>query len=138
MIVGNGLIATAFRGHDFKNSPNIVIYASGVSRSKEVREEAFLRGQAMLAEAVASGKLICAFRKRCKTSRVGAGSYACPFSGAGKHRGLPLRRLQKKRRVSIYCQQTLLATRWNCMRYAWRAASGSRIPECPQAPKQRF
>ncbi|MBQ9578688.1 MAG: NAD-dependent dehydratase [Ottowia sp.] len=61
MIVGNGLIATAFRGHDFENSPNIVIYASGVSNSKEVRNEAFLREKAMLVDAVASEKFICYF-----------------------------------------------------------------------------
>lgn len=61
MIIGNGLIATAFMGRDFESNPNVVIYASGVSNSKEVRSEAFLRERTMLAEAVASEKFICYF-----------------------------------------------------------------------------
>lgn len=61
MIVGNGLIATAFMGSDFESNPNVVIYASGSSNSKEVRSEAFLRESTMLAEAVASEKFICYF-----------------------------------------------------------------------------
>jgi len=61
MIVGHGLIATAFRSSDFENDPNVVIYASGVSNSGEVRNEAFLREKAMLVEVLASGKFICYF-----------------------------------------------------------------------------
>lgn len=61
MIVGNGLISTAFRSFDFESDPNVIIYASGVSNSQESRNEAFLRERTMLLEALALEKFICYF-----------------------------------------------------------------------------
>ena len=46
MVVGNGLIARAF--DKYKNSDNIIIFASGVSNSKEERNTAFIREMNLL------------------------------------------------------------------------------------------
>jgi dTDP-4-dehydrorhamnose reductase len=51
MIVGRGLIATAFR-NSFFDSPPYVVFASGVSNSTEVDEEAFAREKTLLNEYV--------------------------------------------------------------------------------------
>jgi hypothetical protein len=47
MIVGRGLIATAFR-NSFFDSPPYVVFASGVSNSTEMDEEAFAREKTLL------------------------------------------------------------------------------------------
>jgi nucleoside-diphosphate-sugar epimerase len=47
MIVGNGLLARAF-ARRFANDPHVTIFASGVSDSLEVREQAFARERQML------------------------------------------------------------------------------------------
>lgn len=46
MIVGNGLIAKEFL--EYSNSKNILIFASGVSNSKEERVDEFLREENLL------------------------------------------------------------------------------------------
>ena len=47
MIVGQGLIANAFRAH-YASDPGVVVYASGVSNSRETRSEEFARERRML------------------------------------------------------------------------------------------
>lgn len=41
MIIGNGMLATAFK--QYKEDPNVIIFASGVSNSKETKESNFKR-----------------------------------------------------------------------------------------------
>lgn len=48
MIIGNGMIANAF--NFFLNDPSIIIFASGVSNSQEIAQEAFLREKTLLIE----------------------------------------------------------------------------------------
>jgi nucleoside-diphosphate-sugar epimerase len=60
MIVGDGLIATVFRPYFFEDS-EIILFASGVSNSREVCKKSFLRENAMLVEALRLEKLICYF-----------------------------------------------------------------------------
>jgi len=60
MIIGNGLLASAFRdawGHE----PSVVVFASGVSNSREVEERAFLREENLLKEAVSLSKHLVYF-----------------------------------------------------------------------------
>lgn len=60
MIIGNGLIASAFIPY-FVEDPDVIVFASGVSNSKELRKEEFLREREMLIEALRRGKLILYF-----------------------------------------------------------------------------
>jgi len=46
MIIGSGLLANAF--YEYKDIDNILIFASGVSNSKEILEEEFLREEQLL------------------------------------------------------------------------------------------
>lgn len=48
MVIGKGLISTSFK--NYENNNNFVIFASGVSNSKEEREEEFLREKKLLSE----------------------------------------------------------------------------------------
>lgn len=47
MIVGNGLVASAFLPY-FAEDPEIMIFASGVSNSRETRKEEFVREEKLL------------------------------------------------------------------------------------------
>ena len=60
MIIGNGLIATSF-AHDFGNEPNVIIFASGVSNSRETAEAAFSREKNMLMAALEYKKMLVYF-----------------------------------------------------------------------------
>jgi nucleoside-diphosphate-sugar epimerase len=60
MIVGNGLIASAFNPH-FENDPDVLVFASGVSNSQENLNEAFLRERKMLIEATTSERVLVYF-----------------------------------------------------------------------------
>jgi nucleoside-diphosphate-sugar epimerase len=60
MIVGNGLLAQAF-APAFTDDPNVIVYASGVSNSRETRAEAFLREREMLTATLAQEKLTLYF-----------------------------------------------------------------------------
>jgi len=60
MIIGNGLIASVCRQH-FGDNPNVIVFASGVSNSRENRSEAFLREKLMLIEALHRQKMILYF-----------------------------------------------------------------------------
>jgi len=51
MIVGNGLIASAFKPY-FLDDPKVVVFASGVSNSREINREAYLRERKMLIQAL--------------------------------------------------------------------------------------
>lgn len=57
MIIGNGLIATAFRYSNI-NHDNLTIYASGVSKSKESRIEEYNREYALIQEHIYNNKFI--------------------------------------------------------------------------------
>src|SRR5690606_10434611 len=61
MIVGNGLIASAFQSSPLKDDPNIVVFASGVSNSRETSKDEFLRERQLLLETINQGKLILYF-----------------------------------------------------------------------------
>lgn len=60
MIVGNGLIASAFSSY-FRDDPNVVVFASGVSNSRECRGEAFQRERQMLMDALRLEKFMLYF-----------------------------------------------------------------------------
>ena len=60
MIVGQGLIANAFREH-FDADPGVVVYASGVSNSRETRAEEFARERRMLQEFVGGEPVLLYF-----------------------------------------------------------------------------
>lgn len=60
MIVGNGLLATAFR-REFADEHDVVVFASGVSNSREQREEQFQREREMLEAALELGKFLLYF-----------------------------------------------------------------------------
>ena len=60
MVIGNGLIASAFNSY-FRDDPEVVVFASGVSNSCERREQAFLRERQMLTEALRSERFILYF-----------------------------------------------------------------------------
>src|SRR3990167_10458215 len=61
MIIGNGMMATKFA--KYKNDKNIIIFASGVSNSKETRPSEFAREFDLLKDVVSkdSGKTIVYF-----------------------------------------------------------------------------
>lgn len=54
MIVGRGMLAKAFK--DFSNSSSILIYASGVSNSKETRKHCFEKERRMVEEHIANNQ----------------------------------------------------------------------------------
>lgn len=56
MIIGRGLIANAFMQSDLADDQNVVVFASGVSNSREVRTEEFMRERKMLLDALALKK----------------------------------------------------------------------------------
>lgn len=60
MIIGNGLIASAFKSH-FVDDPNVIVFASGVSNSQENRGTEFLREKQMLMECISCKKFIVYF-----------------------------------------------------------------------------
>ena len=57
MVVGTGLLATAFL--EYKNKDDIIIFASGVSNSKETSKEQFLREE----------KLLCSYLEKYGNSK---------------------------------------------------------------------
>jgi nucleoside-diphosphate-sugar epimerase len=60
MIVGNGLVAKAFF-QDYADDEEVMIFASGVSNSKENREEEFLREKQLLTNALEANKFMVYF-----------------------------------------------------------------------------
>lgn len=60
MIIGNGLLAQAFAPLFFDDQ-NVIIFASGVSNSRETRAEEFLRERKMLSEALDQDKFTVYF-----------------------------------------------------------------------------
>lgn len=60
MIIGNGLVATAFKPY-FAEDPEILAFASGVSNSRENREQEFLREKKLLVENLNQGKFLLYF-----------------------------------------------------------------------------
>ncbi len=60
MIVGNGLVATALNSY-FMDDPDVLVFASGVSNSRENRSEAFLRERQMLIRALCDKKFTLYF-----------------------------------------------------------------------------
>ncbi len=61
MIIGTGLIASAFASHSFTKDPNIIIFASGVSNSHETSAAEFSRERDLLLKALEHDKLIFYF-----------------------------------------------------------------------------
>lgn len=60
MIIGNGLLASAFKTY-FGDDPDVIVFASGVSNSQETRAEEFLREKQILTECIAHKKLTLYF-----------------------------------------------------------------------------
>jgi nucleoside-diphosphate-sugar epimerase len=60
MIVGSGLIASAFIPY-FLDDADVVVFASGVSNSRECRSEAFLRERQLLMDALRHERFILYF-----------------------------------------------------------------------------
>lgn len=60
MIIGNGLIASAFNPY-FVDDPKVIVFASGVSNSQENRGTEFLREKQMLMECMSCKKFIVYF-----------------------------------------------------------------------------
>ncbi len=60
MIIGNGLIASSFHPH-FENNADVIIFASGVSNSRETNPAAFQREERLLMNALASKKYLVYF-----------------------------------------------------------------------------
>lgn len=60
MILGNGLIASAFNPY-FSDDESVVVFASGVSNSRETRTEAFLRERQMLLDAMQRERFLLYF-----------------------------------------------------------------------------
>ena len=58
MIIGNGLIAQACAQH-FGDDPNVIVFASGVSNSRENSSDAFLRERQMLGDAMSCQEMVC-------------------------------------------------------------------------------
>jgi len=59
MIIGDGLIASAFK--DYSNNEDIIIFASGVSNSQEINQKNFIRERLMLLKVVQKNKLLIYF-----------------------------------------------------------------------------
>ena len=60
MIIGHGLISTAFRKY-YDTDPGVVVFASGVSNSRETRPGEFQRERRMLEEAVDGAPMLLYF-----------------------------------------------------------------------------
>jgi nucleoside-diphosphate-sugar epimerase len=60
MVIGNGLIANAFARY-YADNDEVVIFASGVSNSRESREEAFLREKQLLTMALDAHRIMVYF-----------------------------------------------------------------------------
>lgn len=60
MITGHGLISTAFRPW-YDSDPDVVVFASGVSNSRETRPEEFLRERRLLEDAVGAAPMLLYF-----------------------------------------------------------------------------
>ncbi|MGQ3355549.1 MAG: NAD-dependent epimerase/dehydratase family protein [Phreatobacter sp.] len=60
MIVGRGLVATAFRPYEAALE-DTVVFASGVSDSRETRDEAFAREEGLLRDSIATGRRLFYF-----------------------------------------------------------------------------
>lgn len=60
MIIGNGLIARAFKSYFDKDS-NFIVFASGVSNSKETNPKEFNRERSLLLDAIAKDKFLLYF-----------------------------------------------------------------------------
>jgi len=60
MIIGNGLIASAFKSR-FGDDPSVIVFASGVSNSRESRGEEFLREKQILMECMSYEKFTLYF-----------------------------------------------------------------------------
>ena len=60
MIIGNGMIASAFNSH-FRDDPDVIVFASGVSNSRENRVDEFLREKKMLMECMSHEKFTLYF-----------------------------------------------------------------------------
>ena len=60
MIIGSGLIAQSFMRH-FGDDPNVIVFASGVSNSREDRSDTFVRERKMLTEALCIHKTLVYF-----------------------------------------------------------------------------
>jgi nucleoside-diphosphate-sugar epimerase len=60
MIVGNGLLARTFASH-FAGDPSVIVFASGVSNSRETRADQFKREHQLLAAALAEKKTLVYF-----------------------------------------------------------------------------
>ncbi|MET0319722.1 MAG: NAD-dependent epimerase/dehydratase family protein [Duganella sp.] len=60
MIIGNGLLARAF-APQYAGQDDVIVFASGVSNSRETRPEAFARERAMLEAALQQDKLLVYF-----------------------------------------------------------------------------
>jgi len=60
LIIGNGLIASAFNSN-LRNNEDVIIFASGVSNSREVRSDEFFRERKLLVDTLALGKYIAYF-----------------------------------------------------------------------------
>ncbi len=60
MIIGNGLVASAFATH-FDDDKDVIVFASGVSNSRENRAEEFLREDQMLRKCLLLGKFVIYF-----------------------------------------------------------------------------
>ena len=50
MVIGNGMIANRFM--DYKKNPNFIIFASGVSRSQEIKKTEFAREEELLLKTI--------------------------------------------------------------------------------------
>ena len=60
MIIGNGLIASAFSPH-FSDDTDVIVFASGVSNSREYRSEEFLRERQLLVAALRQERFLLYF-----------------------------------------------------------------------------
>lgn len=60
MIIGNGLLAKAYAPY-FADNPNLLVFASGVSNSRETDAEEFARERRMLDKALDQGKRLVYF-----------------------------------------------------------------------------
>jgi nucleoside-diphosphate-sugar epimerase len=65
MIIGNGLLAQAF-APTFTDDPDVIVFASGVSNSRETRPEAFARERALLSATLTRNGFILYF-STCST-----------------------------------------------------------------------
>lgn len=67
MIIGNGLIASAFKSY-FVDDPEVIVFASGVSNSQESRGAEFLRENQMLNECMSCKKKFIVYFSTCSVN----------------------------------------------------------------------